>query len=44
LDRLGVPNQLVSIPGKGHGGFNAEERTMIYREIRAFLAKNGVTK
>jgi acetyl esterase/lipase len=44
LDRLGVPNQLVTIPGKGHGGFSAEERTMIYREIRTFLTKNGIIK
>lgn len=44
LDRLKVPNQLVTIPKGGHGGFTTAQRTMIYQEIRAFLAKNGVTK
>ena len=44
LDRLKVPNQLVTIPGGGHGNFTPEQRTMIYRNIREFLAKNGLTK
>ncbi len=44
LDRLGVPNQLVTIPGKGHGNFSPEERTMIYKTIREFLTKYGLMK
>ncbi len=44
LDLYKVPNQLVTIPKGGHGGFTAEQRTMIYKEIRAFLTKNGIIK
>ncbi|MEO8097574.1 MAG: alpha/beta hydrolase [Acidobacteriota bacterium] len=44
LDRLKVPNQLVTIPGGGHGNFTAEQRTMIYKNIHDFLTKNGVMK
>jgi acetyl esterase/lipase len=44
LDRLNVPNQLVTIPGGGHGGFTPAQRTMIYTNIRAFLAKHGLAK
>jgi acetyl esterase/lipase len=44
LDLYKVPNQLVTIPKGGHGNFTPEQRTMIYKEIRAFLAKNGVIK
>lgn len=42
LSKVGVPNQLVTIPGGKHGGFSAEERTRIYLAIREFLAKNGL--
>jgi acetyl esterase/lipase len=42
LDRLKVPNQLVTIPGGGHGNFTPAQRTMVYGEIRAFLAKHGL--
>jgi dipeptidyl aminopeptidase/acylaminoacyl peptidase len=44
LDRLKVPNELVTIPGGGHGGFTPEQRAMIYSSIRAFLAKHGLAK
>jgi acetyl esterase/lipase len=44
LDRLNVPNQLITIPGGGHGNFTIAQRDMIYRELRAFLAKHGITK
>ena len=44
LDLYKVPNQLVTIPKGGHGGFTPEQRTMIYKEIRAFLVKNGGVK
>lgn len=44
LQRLNVPNQLISIPGGGHGNFTPEQRTAIYRTIREFLTKNGVIR
>jgi dipeptidyl aminopeptidase/acylaminoacyl peptidase len=42
LTKVGVPNQLVTIPGGKHGGFTRDERTHIYTVIREFLAKNGL--
>jgi acetyl esterase/lipase len=42
LAKVNVPNQLVTVPGGGHGGFSAEERVRIYTTIREFLTKNGV--
>lgn len=44
LAKIDSPNQLVTIPGGGHGGFSAEDRVRIYVAIREFLAKNGVAK
>jgi acetyl esterase/lipase len=43
LTKVKVPNQLISIPGAGHGGFSASDRVKIYVAIRAFLEKNGVS-
>ena len=40
LTKAGVPNQLITIPGGGHGNFTPEQRTMIYTTIREFLAKH----
>jgi acetyl esterase/lipase len=42
LAKVNVPNQLVTVPGGGHGGFTPEERLRIYTIIREFLAKNGL--
>ena len=42
LAKVNVPNQLVTIPGGGHGGFSAEERVRIYVAIREFLTRNSV--
>lgn len=42
LTKVGVANQLVTIPGGKHGGFTPDERTRIYVAIREFLAKNGL--
>jgi acetyl esterase/lipase len=39
LDRSGLPNELVTIPGGHHGGFSQAEREMAYTHIWAFLAK-----
>jgi len=44
LAKLGVPNQLLTIPGGRHGNFSADERTKIYLTIREFLTKNGILK
>ena len=42
LDRAGVPNKLVTIPGKGHGDFNHEQWVMAQDAIFAFLARQGI--
>lgn len=42
LDKAGVPNQLVTIRGRKHGGFNRQELIDSYAKIREFLRKNGV--
>lgn len=42
LDAARVPNQLVTIPDGGHGGFSRDENVRIYRTIRAFLQEHGL--
>jgi len=42
LDRLRVPNQLLTIPGGKHGGFTDEQTLQIDRVIRAFLTKHDI--
>ncbi|HNW61024.1 MAG TPA: alpha/beta hydrolase [bacterium] len=42
LDKAGVPNQLVTIHGGGHGGFSREELMASFKTIREFLHQNGV--
>jgi acetyl esterase/lipase len=42
LTKAGAVNELVTIPGGGHGNFKPEQRTMAYTKIREFLAKNGL--
>ena len=42
LAETNVPNQLITIPGGGHGGFTAQQRNRIYVTIREFLAENGI--
>ena len=42
LDKAGVPNQLVTIKGRKHGGFNREEMVQSYAAIREFLRKQGL--
>ncbi len=39
LNKVGSPNQLVTIPGGKHGMFTADQYVMIYGEIKAFLKK-----
>ena len=40
LEKTGVPNQLHTIPGGGHGGFDVEQTLEAYRVIREFLARH----
>lgn len=40
LDKAGVPNELVTIPGGKHGGFTPEERARIFTATHEFLAKH----
>ncbi len=42
LDEANVPNELVSVPGGGHGGFSDEESVRIYSAIRDFLRMHEV--
>jgi acetyl esterase/lipase len=42
LTKAGTPNELLTIPGGGHGNFNVAQRTQAYVKIREFLAKNGL--
>ena len=42
LDAAGSENELLTIPGGGHGGFSPEEVGKIDETIRAFLAKHGL--
>ena len=42
LDDAGVPNQLLTIPGGGHGGFTPDQNQMIYNTIRRFLGEHGL--
>lgn len=42
LDKAGVPNRLVTIKGRKHGGFNRQEMSQGYEAIREFLHKQGL--
>jgi acetyl esterase/lipase len=42
LDKAGVPNQLITIRGRKHGGFNRDEMASSYTAIREFLRKQGL--
>ena len=39
LEKAGVKNELVTVPGGKHGGFTPEENARIFTAIRAFLGK-----
>jgi acetyl esterase/lipase len=43
LDKAGVANQLLTIPGGRHGNFTPEERTKIFATIREFLGRHGLS-
>jgi dipeptidyl aminopeptidase/acylaminoacyl peptidase len=44
LEKAGVPNKLITLKGRGHGGFSREEMVSSYAAIREFLRKNNVLK
>jgi acetyl esterase/lipase len=44
LEKAGVSNQLVTIPGGHHGGFNREQMLRAYTEIDKFLAAHNLMK
>ncbi len=44
LDRVGSPNQLLTIPKGKHGGFTPEEMTKIYSTIMQFLRERGLNR
>ncbi|MDZ7374080.1 MAG: alpha/beta hydrolase [candidate division KSB1 bacterium] len=41
LDKAGVPNRLVTIPGAKHGGFDRDTLLRAFAEVRAFLSQQG---
>lgn len=44
LTKHGVANQLVIVPGGGHGGFTGEQNEKIFADIRAFLGQLNLLK
>lgn len=42
LNKAGVPNELLMIPGGQHGGFSREEMLRIYGVIQEFLRKHDL--
>ena len=43
LNKAGVPNQLVTIPGGQHGGFSHDQTVRAFSAIRDFLSKHNLT-
>jgi dipeptidyl aminopeptidase/acylaminoacyl peptidase len=44
LDKVNVPNKLVTIPGGGHGMFTPQQYETAYEEIWKFLRDNKVVQ
>ncbi len=44
LDDAGVPNELHTVPGGGHGGFNRAQTLKIYETIQQFLGRHGLER
>lgn len=42
LEKAGVPNKLVTVPGGLHGNFKPEEYPRLYAEIRDFLTQHNL--
>ena len=43
LEAAGISNELHTVAGGGHGGFNREETVAIFETIQRFLASHGLT-
>jgi acetyl esterase/lipase len=44
LTKAGVRNQLLTLPGAGHGGFTDEQELSAFETVRAFLVGVGVLR
>ncbi len=44
LDKAGVPNLLITIPGGHHGGFTHEQMHDAYKTIKEFLTQHGILR
>jgi acetyl esterase/lipase len=42
LDKAGVPNKLLTVPGGGHGEFSAEQEMTAFAAVRRFLVEQRV--
>ena len=42
LDDAAVPNEMYTVPGGGHGGFNRAQTLKIYGTIQQFLGRHGL--
>ena len=42
MDKAGQKNQLVTIPGGGHGGFSPEQQLSSFETVRTFLRELGI--
>lgn len=42
LNKAGVPNEMVTVAGGGHGGFSPAETQRVAAAVRAFLIKHGI--
>lgn len=42
LEKLGVPNLLITVPGGGHSNHAADQREVIYRDLREFFKQQGL--
>jgi acetyl esterase/lipase len=44
LEKSGVPNQLITVSGAGHGGFTRQQLVNSFAAIKGFLRKSNVLK
>jgi acetyl esterase/lipase len=44
LEAAGVPSELITVPGGGHGGFSLEQDATHYARIWTFLEKHGIIR
>jgi dipeptidyl aminopeptidase/acylaminoacyl peptidase len=44
LEKAGVPNKLITVPGGLHGNFKPEEYPRLYGEIHDFLTRYNLLR